>query len=328
MGKRKKEMKKEPLVIDPRELAVTELGKLERKENGPIFAIVWIVIFVVGIAILPYLSEYFSSPEIPSKPIISNPSGNQGSSGGTTNPEDEFIKESEYNSLATNTAIVMNGVKIENIVLDLNEAQISLSINPNKVDQAIFQKYNFYLELYTDTKTLLQRIRLTDSVIKTTKSYVFDLDTSQDIFQISHFRIVLKSSEDYPSVELSTDASNKPILQCQNDHETILYTFEEKDGKYQLIALEESFEYYEDELDYLQTYNKYISYSTTYNEMAGVTTYISTLSNGFYYQMAIDLTKVIEMNYQKLFTRPIYYAKGTEAKIINFELNASGYKCN
>ena len=55
--------KKEQIVLNKTELMPTTIGTLDQKENGPIVAIVLIVLFVVCIFLLPYVNEWLQEPD-------------------------------------------------------------------------------------------------------------------------------------------------------------------------------------------------------------------------------------------------------------------------
>ena len=67
MAKKKKNV--EPIVISDTELIPTTIGSFETKQNGPVFAFIWIFIFILVIFGLPYITALIENQELP---IFSN----------------------------------------------------------------------------------------------------------------------------------------------------------------------------------------------------------------------------------------------------------------
>ena len=324
MKKKKKNI--EPIVINQEPLSTTTIGKIEVKENGPIFALVGIGIFVVCILLLPQLSEWVSNLSTPSTPSIVTPGG-----GGSTIPapdDDDDTSEIRFYDLSNDLLIVLNGFNFSNFLVDEGEETLSFTITNQNGDSDLFVKNNYYMELYTADELLLQRIRLTTDTLNGSQTFSYDISESVQNGTISKITVVSKVDEDYPQVELELDANNVPILTCQKNNEILTYRFVLENNVYHLIEINERNSYLSRDENYSKYLQEYTTLSNLYLGIVGVSTSLNPTATGFSFDTTINLEKISVAEYKRVFEKNIYYSRNTEARVIAFELSASGYTCS
>ncbi len=312
MAKRKK---KEPIIIDPTPLNATTIGSLETKENGPFVAIIWVGFLIVCIILLPYMADYvknYQNNQITDTPVKKPDNTSKDNNGGIT-------KEDTLYNYEDNLEIIENQFTLSDFKILNNKLTFKVTNNGGDVDY--FKKHNYFIELFDADKTLLQRIKFDGVTINKSRNFSFDI-TVKTLNKIS---FVEKATTDYPSVSLNK-AGDVPTLTCQNKTLKIMYSFSD-DEKNLLKALETNYSYDSTNNDYEQMLGRYETYASSYNLLGGVKASLIPISTGFTFKTTIDLTTVLSATYTSTFTDKYYYPLDTEAKIVAFELETSGFTC-
>ncbi len=316
-----KKKKNEPIVIDKTELIPTTLGSLETKENGPLVAIIWVVLFVVCIVALPYVTEYFTNSNN-NTPTSSNPSKDNPTTQTpvTTEPEEE-----KYYEISNDVIISEEGFQITELTLK-NQTLNFLITNING-SSTYFTQNDYYIELYDDDATLLQRIKFDNVAIVNSRSFSYDIKEAYQNGTPTKLSFIQKEEQDYPQVTLSLNKEKVPVLTCQKEERTITYLFE-SESSYLLKSIETEYTYSSSNNDYESVLTTYSTLTASYNTFAGVTAELSPIATGFTFYAVIDLASIPSFTYTNNFTESYYYPANTEAKVIAFELGTSGYSCN
>ncbi len=322
---KKKKKTNETIIINQEPLSTTTIGKIEIKENGPIFAIIGIAIFVICIIFLPTISEWVTSL---SNPNITTPVSPGTSTTPPAEDEKEENNEIKYYNVTDNLLIVLSGFNFTNFVVNTNTNTLTFTLTNQNGDAKLFQENNYYLELYTADELLLQRIKLTTELVNGSTNFSYDITEALENGTISKVAIVLKTNEDYPPVELETDANNNPILTCEKDNEVLTYQFIYENNVYHLKHINEQNSYRSNDINYANYLQEYTELSNSYTGINGVSTSLNPTTTGFSFETNIDLEKISVANYRRIFKKNMYYDKNTEAKVISFELSASGYTCS
>ena len=322
MKKRKKNI--EPIVINSEPLSTTTIGTLDIKENGPFVVIIGIALFLACIIGLPYITDWIQNMDFSTLPTTPAPPPT------TETPSDEDeenLGEDKYYALQNDLVVLLNGFQFSKFQVDNTAKTISFEILNQNGNSDLFTEKNFYLELYTSDTRLLDRIRLTAESLSGQKSFTYDITDALANGTISQIAIVTKEDTDYPPVDLSTNADNEPILTCQKDNELITYTFKMENEVYHLIQIEEQANYLSTDANYDTYLQEYTIFSNSYLGIRGVSATLTPTTTGFAFKNTIQLEQVSVADYKRLFTKDIYYNRNTEARVIAFELNASGYTC-
>ena len=145
---------------------------------------------------------------------------------------------------------------------------------------------------------------------------VYDLNDS-NISIISFMEI---PEEDYPAHVLDADESGNATLICTKDYETVSYHFVNN----QLLTIQDVFSVLATDSNYNTLYSSYQALAATYNTIGGIDSAVTVENNTLYFRTNINLRTVSNGS----FNNDIYYPLNTDAKIMNFELEANGYTCN
>lgn len=320
-----KKKKQEEVVIVRKELTPTVIGTLEKKESGPIIAIIWVVIFILGIVGLPFLTDWidtkFHTPNIP--PIKGNTPNNPGTPEEPNNPEEP--QEIKYYDIEENLIIDFDGFQLTKIVVDPVSKTFSSRLIHLTGDTNLFLTKRYFIELYSEENTLLERFLIPVEELKDFK--ILNFSTASNYQIVKKIAIVKKDERDYPAVSLKLNTNNEGVLECSHNDEIFTYFFQEYNNRFLLNRVVENLTYYSSSNDYDSVLMKYTTLSASFRSVNGVEVELTPLQNGFYYEATIDYNQVSTSDASKYLTRPIYYKKNTEAKVISFELGASGYQC-
>lgn len=314
MAKRKT---KEPIVIDKTPLKATSLGNLETKENGPLVAILWVGLFVVCIISLPYIADFVQNYQ--NNKIIDTPTKKPDHTS-DNNTQGEITKDQTIYNFEKNLVITENKFNLSDFSVSNNALTFKITNVGGDVDY--FKKHNYFVELFNDDKTLLQRIKFDGITINKSKTITLNVDA----VSFTKISFIEKDVKDYPNVTLKT-VSEIPTLTCQNKDLKVIYTFStDEDNK--LKTIETNYSYASSNKDYEQMLSRYETYATSYNSLGGVKATLIPINTGFTFKVNIDLATIPEASYTSTFTDKYYYSLDTEAKIVAFELKTSGFTCN
>ena len=327
MKKSKKDKKNyDNVVISNVELTPTTIGEIEENANniGGVLAI--FAFLIVIIVALPYVVNFISgnNEERDYGVIPSTPSGNEEEQP----PVEEPTNEVEYLDVSTPISKTINGFKYD-INVDVATKKIDLKVT-NSSGSALWLVNNpTYIELFTEDKTLLDRILIDKEEIVANATVSFNytfIDNTNSNQDPVYLTIETKSINDYPAISLSsTDINNLPFLTCTKNNQTLVYTFQNDDTGYFLSKITDRYVVSSSDDS---TINTYEALTNSYNSIEGVDADITPRTSGFSFEATIDLSKVSINERKRVLSSKAYYEKDTEAKTIYFELNASGYKCN
>ena len=314
MAKRKT---KEPIVIDKTPLKATSLGNLETKENGPLVAILWVGLLIVCIISLPYVADFIQNYQ--NNQITDTPVKKPDNTSDNNTPNDTTEEQTIYN-LEDGLVITENKFNLSDFGVSNNTLTFKITNVGGDVDY--FKKHNYFVELFDNDKTLLQRIKFDGITINKTRTITLDLDDTS----FTKISFIKKDVKDYPNVVLKT-VNETPTLTCQNKDLKVIYTFS-SDEINKLKTIETNYSYASSNKDYEQMLSRYETYATSYNSLGGVKATLIPINTGFTFKVNIDLATIPVASYTSTFTDKYYYSLDTEAKIVAFELETSGFNCN
>lgn len=313
MAKKKKE---EVIVIQKTELMPTTIGVLNEKENSPIFAFVWIIVFVVGIIVLPYVASIINGEDVP---IFSNHKKEEVKKENPDTPTNEI----QYYDINETTSFLVEGFQFSKF--SFQEGNVSFRVVNISGDEKLFFNQNYYVELYNNDSTLLERFKLENKEIKNFNDYEF---SSTKIADASKIAVVLKEEKDYPPVSLNRDTNNNYLLECRRDDIVLTYKFSEVEKEYTLNEIDEKRSISSSHENYESLLTEYTTKVNSYESVSGVEASLMPTSTGFHYVLSLNLKKISTSNKNRYFNQSIYYKKDTLAKVIAFELETEGYTCN
>lgn len=302
------------LKVNEEELSITKIGEMPNENKSPAFLLVIFGILIVFVFFLPDVVSYFNKggTTVNENPVVEE----------ETSEEETTQKELIYYDL--NSSLVVNleeGIRVNNfkVVNDI----LSFTITNNKNSKFYFSKRNYFAELYTADKMLLERIILSDESIAKDNSKDFSYSISAaTATNVTKIVFVEKEVEDYPSVVLKQNDSGEEILTCIRDYETITYKFSEE----KLLSITDLVNYTRSgsELDYQTDLMIWQNRVTSYNNITGMSSSFISNDTGFIVNTVLDLANVKISSVDN----DNYYEYETLAKVVDFEMEARGFSCN
>lgn len=301
--------KKRKVEIIDKELTPTVLAKVEEKKVNLIGLFVLFVIFGVVVYFLPDISMYVDSFF---NPTINNPTPNNPSGNGDGEDNELETKKYEYSS---NLSIDINSLFILN-KFSINENKLIFTINNSMAVSLNLDKYQYFLEIYNSSNTILQRIQLKDITVAASRTTELSYDLVDA--NIAYFTLREIPIEEYPAYVVAADANKQGMLVCRKGYEQINYLLEDN----KLYSIEDIYSIDNTDVNYSTLWSTYLSLAATYNNLNGVTSEVTTGDTGLKFTTKIDLTINSNVSINK-----IVYPKDTDAKVMSFELESNGYKC-
>lgn len=306
--------KKKQIVISEEELVPTTLAVVQDKKKANVFGMIWIfiifIIFIAGVIYLPEISAYINSYLNPDVVVPNTPSKDNKKEDDT---KDE-ISVKEY-KIANDLEITEESFKISNFNIENNTIKFKITNLTSEVLE--LKDAHYFVNLYSDNKKLLQRIYLQDIISPSSEAdATYDLSDSS----ASIISLVKISEEEYPSHIVTIPEEGVATLTCTKNYEKVEYLL--NNNKVYVTNL--LYEVNTTDANFNNLYNNYQALQTTYNNIEGVSSNI-TLENGL-----LSFKTIINLSSVKSDTLNLktIYPFGTDAKVIYFEMTASGYTCS
>ncbi len=294
----------------------------DNKKGGPVALLIIVILLIACVFGLPYIKDFINnSGETQNNNIKDNSVDNPI----IPSPEipSETDDQKEFFEVGVESTILLDGITISNISLNKETANIELKVNNSNEKPYDYEENNIYLELYNLEKTLLERIKINyknalDKGINYNISLPIKTATLENAF---YLKIIKYEESDYPNITLNMNENNEELLVCIKENQKITYIFKE-----QLIKINDVYSYaYSDNLEeYTANLNSYKEKATKMNEKAGITSSVVESNLTFIYNTIIDLS----LSNVAALEESAYYSKKVLPKVINFEMESSGYNCN
>lgn len=306
--------KKKQIVISEEELVPTTLAVVQDKKKANVFGMIWIfiifIIFIAGVIYLPEISAYINSYLNPDVVVPNTPSKDNKKEDDTK--DETSVKE--Y-TITNELEIAEESFKISNFNIENNTIKFKITNLTSEVLE--LKDAHYFINLYNDSKKLLQRIYLQDIISPSSEAdATYDLSDSS----ASIISLVKISEEEYPSHIVTVPEEGVATLTCTKNYEKVEYLL--NNNKVYVTNL--LYEVNTTDANFNNLYNNYQALQTTYNNIEGVSSNI-TLENGLLsFKTIINLSSVKSdaLNLKTI------YPFGTDAKVIYFEMTASGYTCS
>ncbi len=313
---KKKDKKYKYVVLENKELQSQTIGVINNKKN-PIAIIIIFIVFIAVVFFLPEITEYIKTktskePEIVDKtPIKSD----------EIDKSDDIVEEPKRILFADTSVIENEQMIINNFVKKFDLIyEINFDITNILTEGLDLNSYNYYIEFYNDTNTLLDRIKLEDIFIEISQTYSYKKEISSELYFGIHSIEILEIDEDsYPNITLAKNDDGYEYLICTDGIEKNTYFFNET-GLFlinKVANVENTIDNYE---------NIYLEYSNMKNDYLnkkGYTYNFANLPKGFLLSISININDV-----EELINNNYIYTKGTNARIVNFEMISRGYTCS
>lgn len=306
--------KKKQIVISEEELVPTTLAVVQDKKKANVFGMIWIfiifIIFIAGVIYLPEISAYINSYLNPDVVVPNTPSKDNKKEDDTQ--DDTSVKE--Y-TITNELEIAEESFKISSFNIENNTIKFKITNLTSEVLE--LKDAHYFVNLYSDNKKLLQRIYLQDIISPSSEAdATYDLSDSS----ASIISLVKISEEEYPSHIVTVPEEGVATLTCTKNYEKVEYLL--NNNKVYVTNL--LYEVNTTDANFNNLYNNYQALQTTYNNIEGVSSNI-TLENGL-----LSFKTIINLSSVKSDTLNLktIYPFGTDAKVIYFEMTASGYTCS
>lgn len=306
--------KKKQIVISEEELVPTTLAVVQDKKKANVFGMIWIfiifIIFIAGVIYLPEISAYINSYLNPDVVVPNTPSKDNKKEDDTK--DETSVKEYK---IANDLEITEESFKISNFNIENNTIKFKITNLTSEVLE--LKDAHYFVNLYSDNKKLLQRIYLQDIISPSSEAdATYDLSDSS----ASIISLVKISEEEYPSHIVTVPEEGVATLTCTKSYEKVEYLL--NNNKVYVTNL--LYEVNTTDANFNNLYNNYQALQTTYNNIEGVSSNI-TLENGL-----LSFKTIINLSSVKSDTLNLktIYPFGTDAKVIYFEMTASGYTCS
>ena len=306
--------KKKQIVISEEELVPTTLAVVQDKKKANVFGMIWIfiifIIFIAGVIYLPEISAYINSYLNPDVVVPNTPSKDNKKEDDTK--DETSVKE--Y-TITNELEIAEESFKISSFNIENNTIKFKITNLTSEVLE--LKDEHYFINLYNDSKKLLQRIYLQDIISPSSEAdATYDLSDSS----ASIISLVKISEEEYPSHIVTVPEEGVATLTCTKNYEKVEYLL--NNNKVYVTNL--LYEVNTTDANFNNLYNNYQALQTTYNNIEGVSSNI-TLENGL-----LSFKTIINLSSVKSDTLNLktIYPFGTDAKVIYFEMTASGYTCS
>ena len=306
--------KKKKVVIVDEELTPTVLAVKKQKKGSVIWLLFIFAIFIAVVIYLPDIAVYvedYLNPDL-ATPITPNTPDDDTDD---ENPDD-VVEEVEEYQLVDGLQIELDNFNLSNFVIANN--QISFTVTNTGTEIINFSDLDYFINLYNSNKMLLQRIMITDEIVTIGGSInlVYDL-TDINVNTIAVLEI---PQDEYPSHVVATDGNGNATLTCTKGNETVNYHLSNN----QVTTIEDVYSVPSTDANYSTLYSSYQALAATYNAIGGIDSAVTVENNILYFRTNINLSTVSAGSFNSV----IYYPINTDAKIMNFELEANGYTCN
>jgi hypothetical protein len=303
------------LKINEENLAITKIGDMPSEEKSPIFLLIVFGIFLIFVFFLPNIVDYITSSNQSSEVESSK----ETDTSNTTDLEEE--QEITYYDISATLSITLEDtLKLDNFNISNNT--LSFRITNNGDSRFNFNDQNYFIEIYNQYNTLLERVIMDkDSISKdSSKDYSYEISSTTAV-NASKIIFVTKDEDDYPVVNLTTNENGEEVLTCSKDSEEITYNF--KDDK--LITITDILNYTKttSDLTYQNDLALWQSKVATYNNISGISSSFVESANGFVVNTVVDVlnAKIASAS------NDYYYSSDTEGKVVSFEMEARGFSC-
>ena len=324
MKKKKKDIKKkyENVVINNTPLIPTTIGEIVKEEGSLVTIIGIFILLIVGIFVIPFVADLITEKKEneTNPPVVSSKPSNPTNPEVTENPSDtenylDIDVVNEQNILGFNFQLQF----------DKTLHTLNLTIENRNGNSKLFINNNYYVELYSENHQFLQRLKIDREELVSKKVYDFDISSAYQIDNVKYFLITEKNASDYPGINVANVNDNdQPYLLCQTNNENLVYTFNLQDNSYVLERITDRIIVTDTTEENIAEYE---GIAQSYNKIKGVTADIYPSTEGFQFEANIDLNNVNLNSNSDVLNNKAYYPLDTEAKVIKFELEASGYSC-
>jgi len=307
----------ESFKIDEEELKPVTIGTFESRKKNSIGIFFILSLFVIFIFFLPKISSLINEYLKPAKPNIPN----QSNPGHVINPseDDNPSLEERFVQYTENLKISNEDITLTNIRVDVNNSELIYTITNNGKKMDI-DELNYYIEIYNNEKTLIERVKLVSNLVLESGAYreITKKISSDAANSIGYIILVKKTTVEYPEVSMQIENDIGSIV-CTKDHEKITYRFND----YQLKEVISEISYKVEDENYENILIEQKKLVNSYNNKEGVISTLVEYETGYNIITNVNLKNISDTY---IFNADIFKL-GTIPKVVSFEMEAQGFDC-
>ncbi len=298
--------------------------KAEKGAN-PIGVLIFFALLIGFVFFLPKIVSKYGSL-FDQKHIYFNPATKVPDDPGTTDPS-EPIEDKDIHSFAKSDKVKIDGLTFLNFVkTNLNNGQYALTFSVMNENETLFDfSTKYYMELYAgDIKIGNKLIHSYESIAPKSAVQVTISLTKEEYDSGGNFKIVKRTTDEYPEVTLLETDDEYDKLTCEKDNNIMVYYF--KDGLLEKITDDTRVE--KTAADYQAQLAAANALSESTRAVEGVdSNVIETNQSGFNIKTNIDLSTAQPSTLTAL-KQYKYFIFHEKAKIVKYEMTALTYKCS
>jgi len=316
MARKKKRYKN--IKLEQTELTPTAIGMFESRRKSSIGTIIILGIFILAVIFLPNISEYIDKYLNPTLGTSNKPTS---PSKKPTIPDAPDDNDDNFTAFVDNLVVTNDDITVSNFIIDTTTLTLSYDVTNNLSSSENIEELNYYLEIYNQEQTLIERVKLADEQTLNSGAFINFKRTisSEAASTIGFISIIKKTTNDYPLVELTKNEDGNSSLVCSNNHEKVTYKFNEE--KLKEVTHEAS--YLTTDANYLTLYEANKVKANNYNSKLGVASTFFEYESGYNITTTVTLDEVSRMY---IFNADSFKLD-TEPKVVKFEMEAQGFKC-
>lgn len=315
MARKKKRYKN--IKLEQSELTPTAIGIFENRKKSSIGTVVILGIFILAVIFLPDISEYVNNylnkvPGTSAKP--NNP-------GKKPTPEKPTIGDDNLIAFIDDLKVTNEEITVSNFIIDKETLNISYDITNNLSSSQDIEELNYYLEIFSTEQMLIERVKLSDEILLNSGAFTTIKRTikEESATTIGFISIIKKNINEYPLVELNKNEDGSSSLVCSNAHDKVTYKFSE--DKLKEVTSEAS--YLSTEVNYQELYEINKVKANNYNNKLGITSTFFENESGYNITTSVNLSEIDRIY---IFNADSFKLD-TEPKVVKFEMEAQGFKC-
>ncbi len=308
MAKRKSKIELENIELKPQTIGYT----YKKKSNlGRVIFIFFC--FSIAIFYINDISVYING--LIGKKTSETISGNTVGNKEEPNNQDGS-KKITYNVFSNNLVLSESGLVIDNFNYDNNTLTFDASNNSGNTIDLTNRK--FYVEIYTESKMLIQRMKVDFDSINANSKVSFSFNVNDAFYYIV---LIEKTIDDYPLPAYKENEAGFVVINCTKNIENLTYTFDgDKLATVKHTISDSNVSDSNYSIRYLASQNK----ASSYNTLTGVSATFNGTLNGYSYVVTIDLTKA---DMTKL-NEKYYFDNTATPRIVDFEIQTYGFVCS
>ncbi len=309
-----KKRKNERVVLENIELQPQVIGYTYKKKSNIGRVLIIFVAFLLAIYFINDISVYINK-------LLGKNSASTIKEGTSNKPIKKPVDEGEAKEVVYN--IYQNGLSFEQDEMLLNNFNYNNGILTFDIENKRSEKIDktekkYFIETYTENKTLLDRKKVDIKIINGSAKVSFSININSSFYYLV---LIEKSINDYPIVKLNNDEIGKGTITCIKDGEKIEYIFlndELNEIKHTINNNNVN------DSNYYQDYTSYKNKSEVYNKYDGVTSTFNGTVNGFTAIFSLNLGSVNMEN----ITDNYYFKYKEVPKVVKFEMGTYGFNCS